>query len=77
MSRPEDITKKLKGADPELSMYIVALEKENFRLHKKVAKLQVANVTKDNEIKALQKALKGVKPIPFSMPIVLAEKNGE
>jgi hypothetical protein len=56
MSRPTDITKKLKGADPELSMYIVELEKENDRLHKQVAKLQVRNTSKDNEIKALKQA---------------------
>ena len=55
MSRPTEITKKLKGADQELSMYIVELEKENLRLHKQIAKLQVENLTKDNEIKALEK----------------------
>jgi hypothetical protein len=54
MGRPRDITKKLREADPELSMYIVELEKENLRLHKKIAKLQVENTTKDNEIKALK-----------------------
>jgi hypothetical protein len=41
MSREREITKKLKGADPELSMYLKELEKENLRLQKKVAKLQV------------------------------------
>jgi hypothetical protein len=72
MSRPREITKKLRGADPELSMYIVELEKENLRLHKKVAKLQVENVTKDNEIKALKKD-RG-KAITFK---VIYEKAGE
>jgi hypothetical protein len=56
MSRPRDITKKLREADPELSMYIVELEKENLRLHKKIAKLQIENTTKDNKIKALKNA---------------------
>jgi len=56
MARPKEITKKLKGADPELSMYIIELEKENLRLQKKVAKLQVENTSKDNEIKALKQA---------------------
>ena len=56
MGRPTEITKKLKGAHPELSMYIVELEKENLRLHKQVAKLQVKNLTQDNEIKALKQA---------------------
>ena len=70
MSRPEDITKKLKGADPELSMYIIELERENLKLHKKVAKLQVANVTKNNEIKQLKKGM-----VRFSMPIILPVEN--
>jgi len=70
MSRPTEITKKLKGADPELSMYIVELEKENLRLHKQVAKLQVKNITKDNEIKALKQAQPEVKIVikKFSSP---------
>ncbi len=55
MSLPREITKKLQGADPELSRFVKELEKENLRLHKKIAKLQVENVTKDNEIKALKK----------------------
>ena len=56
MSLPREITKKLQGADPELSRFVKELEKENCRLHDKVAKLQVMNITKDNEIKALKKA---------------------
>jgi hypothetical protein len=55
LSLPREITKKLQGADPELSRFVKELEKENLRLHKKIAKLQVENVTKDNEIKALNK----------------------
>ena len=73
MSRPREITKKLKEGDPELSGYIIELEKENLRLHKQIAKLQAKNLSKDKEIKAL----KGVKPIHFSMPIVFGENNGE
>lgn len=70
MSRPTEITKKLKGAHPELSMYIVELEKENLRLHKQVAKLQVKNIIKDNEIKALKQAQPEVKIVikKFSSP---------
>ena len=56
MSRPREITKKLREADPELSRYIVELERENLRLHKKIAKLQVQITTKDSEIKALKQA---------------------
>jgi len=55
MGRPREITKKLQGADPELSRFVKELEKENLRLHEKIAKLQVENVTTDNEIKALKK----------------------
>ena len=70
MSRPTEITKKLKGADPEVLMYIVELEKENLRLHKQIAKLQVKNITKDNEIKALKQAQPEVKIVikKFSSP---------
>ena len=56
MRRPKEITKKLKEACPELSAYVFELEKENLRLQKEVAKLQVKTVSKDNEIKALKKA---------------------
>jgi hypothetical protein len=73
MSRPRDITKKLIEADPELSMYIVELEKENLRLHKKIAKLQAKNITKDNEIRALKKD--SGKPITFK--VVYGDKGVE
>jgi hypothetical protein len=63
MSRPKEITKKLKGSDPELSAYIIELEKENLRLQKQVAKLQVQNVTKDNEIKALKQTQPKLKVV--------------
>ncbi len=61
MSRPAEITKKLKGAAKELSMYIVELEKENLRLHSQVAKLHVKLTSRDNEIRALKKARPEVK----------------
>jgi hypothetical protein len=67
MSLPREITKKLQGADPELSRFVKELEKEDLRLHKKIAKLQVENVTKDNEIKAIKKARPGVTII-FEAP---------
>ena len=56
MSRSKEITKKLKETDSELSAYVFELEKENLRLQKQVAKLQVKIVSKDNEIKALKQA---------------------
>jgi hypothetical protein len=55
MSRPNEITKKLQGADPELSSYVKALEKENRRLHDKIGRLGAKITTKDNEIKKLKK----------------------
>ena len=54
MSRPKEITSKLRRADPDLSAYVLELEKENLRLHKQVAKLQVESVSKNNKIKALK-----------------------
>jgi hypothetical protein len=83
MSLPREITGKLLGADPELSRFVKELGKENLRLHKKIAKLQVENVTKDNEIKAIKKAQPGAKIIiqrppdqgqnPSSIPSALPE----
>ena len=75
MSRPTEITKKLKEVDPEISMYILELEKENLRLHKQIAKLHVKKTTMDNEIKALKQAQPKVKVVfkGFESP----EKNKE
>lgn len=73
MSRPKEITKKLKGVDQELSMYIVEMDKENLRLHRQIAKLRVDNLTKNNEIKALKK--ESGKPITFK--VVYEDKAGK
>jgi len=74
MSRPTDITNKLKGADPEISMYTLELEKENFKLQKKVAKLQGENITKDNGIKVLKKALEKERKKGFTFKIEYVDK---
>jgi hypothetical protein len=58
MARSKEITKKLKMADSEIAAYMVELEKENLRLHKMVAKLQVKCVSQNNEIKALKEQAK-------------------
>ncbi len=50
-----DFKSKLKASDPEIQRYIVALEKENSKLHEKIAKQQVENVSSNNRIKALEK----------------------
>lgn len=46
------VKKKLKSCDLEIQNYVAALEKENFKLHKKLATLQVENVSLNNRIKA-------------------------
>ena len=58
MVRPTEITYKMKRADSEIASYVKELEKENLRLHKIVAKLQVESVSQKNEIKALKDQLK-------------------
>ena len=55
MSRPREITAKLKNADLELAAYVIGLEKENLRLQQRIAKFQVETTSKDNQIKALKK----------------------
>jgi hypothetical protein len=56
LKRPKSLTAKFKVCDPELKLYIIELEKENLKLHKQIAKLQVQNITYQNEITALKKA---------------------
>jgi hypothetical protein len=58
MARPKEITKKLKIADSEIAAYVDELERENLRLHKIVAKLQVKCLSQNNEIGALRKEAK-------------------
>jgi uncharacterized protein YlxW (UPF0749 family) len=72
MSRSKELTKKLKEAGPELSAYLLELEKENLRLQKQVAKLQVKIISKDNEIKALKQAIP-----KFTLVIQSPEKDKE
>lgn len=56
MKRPNNITIKLKTIDPELHRYVLELEKENLKLHQRIAKFQVKDVSQQNEISALKKA---------------------
>ncbi len=55
MGRPASLTAKIKAADTELKNYVIELEKENFKLQQQIAKLQVKNISQQNEIKALKK----------------------
>lgn len=48
---------KLKKCDLEVQNYVVALEKENLKFQPTIAKLQVANMTLNNRIKALLKEI--------------------
>jgi len=45
MKRANNITIKLKTIDPELHSYVLALEKENLKLHQRIAKFQVRDVS--------------------------------
>ncbi len=64
MKRPQEITKQLKMADDKLKNYVIEMEKENSRLHKKIARLQTKNVSCQHEIKALKTAIKALEKKP-------------
>ena len=55
MKRPNTITAELKKSNVSLSEYVSQLEKENQRLHKEIAKMQVKDVSNQNQIEALKK----------------------
>lgn len=55
LKRPKSLTAKLKVCDPELRLYVIELEKENLKLHKEKAKLQVQIVSQQHEIEVLKK----------------------
>ena len=57
-----DLQSKLKKADPTIRNYVHELESENEKLQRQIAKLQVHEVSSDNRIKALEKALKEDAP---------------
>ena len=54
MERPQNVTSELKQCNKSIQLYVSELEKANARLHTKIAKLQVENVSNQNEIKALK-----------------------
>ena len=53
-----DIQSLLKSAEAPIRNYIAALESENLKLHKQIAKLQVKHVSSDNRISALEDEIK-------------------
>ena len=50
-----DLSAKLKACDPEIQNYVIALDQENLKLQKQIAKHQAENVTLKNRIKVLGK----------------------
>lgn len=62
MTRPNELTDKLKQCDPEIKLYIAALEAENAKLQFKIAKLQAENLSAENKIAALKETIKDNKP---------------
>lgn len=58
MSRSQSLEASFQAALPDLQNYIVALEAENLKLHKQIAKLQVQDTSKQNRIDALENELK-------------------
>jgi septal ring factor EnvC (AmiA/AmiB activator) len=48
------INKKLKSCDPEIKNYVRYLKKENAKLHRKLAKMEVENLTLKNRVVALE-----------------------
>lgn len=57
-----DLQAKLKKADPIIRNYVSELEAENAKLQRQIAKFQVKDVSRDNRIKALEKAIKEDTP---------------
>lgn len=49
-----DLSAKLKACDPEIQNYVIALEAENLKLQKQIAKHQAENVTLKNRVKVLE-----------------------
>jgi len=45
-----ELTSKLKASDPELKNYVLELEKENLRLQRQIAKLQVKDVSQQRTL---------------------------
>lgn len=52
------LREKLKSTEPEIQQFVVALEKENLRLTKQIAKLQAENITLNSMITTLKEQAK-------------------
>jgi len=56
MKKTSSLSTKLKQCDPQVKDFIRALKAENAKLQVQIAKLEVDKITKDNRVKALEKA---------------------
>lgn len=62
MSKSPELELLLKSADPQISMYVAALEKENAKLHRRIADLETKHVSAQNRAAALEKELEKRPP---------------
>lgn len=60
------LDQKIAECDIEIQDFIAALKSENRKLQKKVAKLEVENISCGNKIVALEKEIKKLHPIHLS-----------
>lgn len=60
------LDQKISECDIEIKDFITALKSENRKLQKKIAKLEVENISYGNKIVALEKELKKLHPIHLS-----------
>lgn len=57
MKKPSALQQKLKASDPDVRAYGRALQAENLKLHRQIAKLQADKLSKQNRVKSLEKEL--------------------
>ena len=58
MRRQKSLNSVLKAVQPELRQYVRALESENLKLQKQIARLEAQDVTKQHRIVALEGEMK-------------------
>ena len=65
---------KLKTSDPEIQHYTTALEEENLKLHKKIAKLQAEHVSLNSRVTIAEENTND-RCIHENLPMECVEKN--
>ena len=58
MTESTDLQSALKSSELSVQQYVIELKAENAKLHKKIAQLEVTNVSANNRIIALQNEVK-------------------